>query len=54
MTPIMMSGLLGQWIGIVCIIGGIIYEKKYQAHWGFVFISAGSLIFALGTKLLGF
>ena len=54
MNPIMVAGLMGQWIGIVCILGGIVYEKKYQAHWGFVAITAGALCFALGTKLLGF
>jgi len=54
MTPMMISALCGQWIGIVCVVVGVIYEKKYHAHWGFVLITVGSLIYAIGTKMLGF
>ena len=68
MSPLMISGLLGQWVGaIACMIGivvclyGIKIEKKYQAQRGFVWITMGALligvasfVFAIGTKLLGF
>lgn len=54
MSAIQISGLCGQWVGAIAIIIGLIYEKKYHAHWGFVLITAGSLVFALGTKFLGF
>lgn len=54
LTVMQYSAMIGQWVGVVVIITGIFYEKKYKAHWGFVFITAGSLVFALGTKLLGF
>lgn len=30
---------------------GIFIEAKYQAHLGFIFITAGSLAFALSEKL---
>jgi len=68
MSPVEMSGLCGQWIGaIACMIGiavclhGIRIEKKYKAQRGFMWITLGglligiaSLIFAIGTKLVGF
>jgi len=53
MSPIVISGMLGQWIGVGCIVFGLVYEKKYKAHWGFVAITAGSMIFALATKIIG-
>jgi len=68
MSPLMISGLLGQWVGaIACMIGiavclhGIRIEKKYKAERGFVWITMGALligiasfVFAISTKLLGF
>jgi len=54
MSLIQISALMGQWIGIGCVIFGIFFEKKYKAHWGFVAITTGSLIFAIATKMLGF
>jgi len=54
MSAMQLSGMLGQWVGAIAIVIGIIYEKKTHAHWGFVLITAGSLCYALGTKLLGF
>ena len=54
MTLLMISGMLGQWVGAIAVVIGIAYEKKYKAHWGFVLITAGSLIYAISTKLLGF
>lgn len=68
MSPTMIAGLCGQWIGaIACIIGmavclyGIRIELKYKAEKGFVWITMGgllmgcaSLVFAIGTKFLGF
>lgn len=54
MNPVMVSGLLGQWVGIACIITGIVYEVRTKAHWGYVLVTGGSLIFAVATKLLGF
>ncbi len=39
-----------QLTGVIATIFGIIYELVSQAHFGFIFITAGSLIFALGTK----
>ena len=54
MSLAQISGLLGQWVGVVCVLSGLVYEVKKKAHWGFVLITAGSLIFALGTKLVGF
>jgi len=68
MTPLQISGLMGQWVGaIACMIGivvclhGIKIEKKYKAERGFMWITTGALligiasfVFAIGTKLLGF
>ncbi len=54
LTAMQMSGMIGQWAGVIAILAGIVYEKKYKAHWGFVFITAGSLVFAMATKILGF
>jgi len=54
MNLVLVSGLLGQWVGTACIIAGLIYEVKYKAGLGYVLITAGSLIFAIATKLVGF
>lgn len=68
MTPQMVSGLLGQWLGIIIFVAAIYFcyrgieiEKKYKAEKGFVYITIGGvllglggIIFAIGTKLLGF
>lgn len=68
MTPMQMSGLLGQWVGVIaCMVGigvclhGVRIEKKYKAERGFMWITTGALligiasfIFAISTKLLGF
>jgi len=68
MTPQMVSGLMGQWIGIIIFVAatyfcyeGIKIEKKYKADKGFVYVTiggvllgVGGIIFSIGTKLLGF
>jgi len=68
MTPLQISGLMGQWIGAVFCLGAIIVmavginiELKYKAHRGFFWITVGSFlglvggtIFAIATKMLGF
>jgi len=39
-----------QMLSIVLSIAGILIEFIYEAHWGFVFITASSIIFAGVTK----
>lgn len=54
MSAIQIAGLCGQWIGAAAVVIGIYHERKYHAHWGFVLMTAGGLIWGMGTKLLGF
>lgn len=68
MTPLQISGLLGQWVGLSIVLGAVIIcliginiEYKYKAPRGLRFITVGSVIFGIGsfifalaTKLLGF
>lgn len=68
MTPLQISGLLGQWVGAAVCLGAIIVsgvginmEIKHKAPRGFLWISVGmflgmtgSFIYAVATKLLGF
>ena len=54
MGIVQISGMMGQWIGMVVIVIGIGMEIKYKAHIGFIFVTAGSLAFAIATKLVGF
>lgn len=42
-----------QLIGMIVVITGVIYEIIYQAPLGFIFITFGSVLFAIGTKLKG-
>ena len=68
MTPLQISGMLGQWFGAAICLGAIIVcavginmEIKHKAPRGFLWISigmflgmTGSFIYAIATKLLGF
>lgn len=54
MDIIQTSGMMGQWIGVIAIIMGIGLEIKYKAHIGFILVTAGSLVFAIATKFVGF
>ena len=49
-----MSGLIGQWIGMITVMCGIFIEIGMGAHIGFIAITAGSLVFAVATKLVKF
>ena len=42
-----------QVVGIIAVVVGIIYEIITKAHIGFFMITAGSLVFAIGTKIKG-
>ena len=42
-----------QLAGMIAVIAGIIYEVITKAHIGFFMITAGSLVFAIGTKIRG-
>lgn len=44
-------GIYGQWLAVFMVTAGIGIEVGYGAHIGFVLITAGSLIFALATKI---
>lgn len=44
-------GSSGQWLAALCVIAGIGIEVLYMAHAGFIFITLGSLIFAIATKI---
>lgn len=44
-------GNLGQWLAVVLVSAGIVIEVYYGAHIGFVFLTGGSLAFAIGTKI---
>lgn len=48
-----MKGELLQAAGLVAVIFGLVVECMYGAHVGFIFVTAGSLGFAIGTKLKG-
>lgn len=68
MTPLQISGLMGQWFGAAICLGAIIVcavgiqiEIKHKAPKGFLWITIGSVlgliggcIFAIATKMLGF
>lgn len=40
-----------QLLSIAMVGGGIVFELHTGAHLGFVFITAGALIFAISTKI---
>ena len=40
-----------QILGIVLVVCGILYEIAFKAPIGFVLITLGSLVFAIGTKI---
>ena len=42
-----------QLAGMIAVVVGIIYEIITKAHIGFFLITAGSLVFAIGTKIKG-
>lgn len=42
-----------QLAGMIAVMLGIIYEVITKAHIGFFMITAGSLVFAIGTKIRG-
>ena len=46
-------GTAVQLAGMIAVIAGIIYEVIKKAHIGFFMITAGSLVFAIGTKIRG-
>lgn len=49
-----LSGLVGQWVGMIAVVIGIVIEIQLGAHLGFVLITAGALVYAVATKLLNF
>lgn len=44
-------GIIGQWLAVFVVTFGIGIEVGYGAHIGFVFITAGSVVLALATKV---
>ncbi len=42
-----------QLAGVVVVSSGLTYEIIYKAALGFILITLGSLIFAIGTKIRG-
>lgn len=44
-------GEIGQWIGMVATVGGLIVEAITGAGYGFVILTAGSLTWAIFTKV---
>lgn len=49
-----LSGLVGQWVGMIAVVIGIVIEIQLGAHLGFVLITAGALVYAIATKLVNF
>jgi len=47
----MLIGIIGQWLAVFVVTGGIGIEVAYGAHIGFVLITAGGLILTLATKI---
>lgn len=45
------SGIIGQWVGMVMVICGILIEVSMGAEIGFAAITAGSLVWAIATKI---
>ena len=45
-------GMVGQWLGMLAVIGGIIYEVHTGAHIGWVILTSGSLVYAISTKIV--
>ena len=48
------SGMIGQWVGMIAVICGIFIEISMGADIGYIAITAGSLVYAVATKLLKF
>lgn len=46
-------GIIGQWVGMLAVICGILIEVSMGAHFGFCAITAGSLVWAIATKIRG-
>lgn len=44
-------GIVGQWLAVLMVSVGLIVEVATGANLGFVIITAGSLIFAIATKI---
>ena len=44
-------GIIGQWIGMLTVLAGIIVEVSTRAEIGHLLITVGSLIFAISTKI---
>lgn len=49
-----LSGLVGQWVGMIAVVIGIVIEIQLGAHLGFTLITAGALVYAIATKLVNF
>lgn len=45
-------GMIGQWLGMLAVIGGIYFEYRTGAHFGWIVLTAGSLIYAISTKIV--
>lgn len=46
-------GIIGQWVGMLAVIIGILIEVSMGAHIGFAAITGGSLVWAFATKIRG-
>ena len=45
-------GMIGQWLGMLAIVIGIIYEIHTGAHFGYILITIGGFIYAVATKIV--
>ena len=45
------KGDIPQITGILVVMVGVLYEIIYSAPFGFILITIGSLVFAIGTKI---
>lgn len=44
-------GMIGQWVGLLCSLTGIVLLAYYITNPGSIFISCGSVAWGIGTKL---
>jgi len=38
---------------IICVLGGIVYEVKTKAHWGYIFLTLAGWLAFLSEKIRG-
>ena len=44
-------GIVGQWVGMLCCVAGLLGEVVLGGEWYLVLITAGSLLWGVATKV---